>query len=70
MNDQLSDVRRSRRILQICDVAVTLTDDERRIFLEQICDDDHAMLAEVKSLLGAIDHSGRFLSIDIDQLPE
>ncbi|MEO0576420.1 MAG: hypothetical protein AAF004_13230 [Pseudomonadota bacterium] len=59
-------LKRARRLLRICDIAVTKQGDDRRIYLERACCDDPELLAEAVRLLDAVDDSQNFL-MDFEQ---
>jgi len=56
-------LRNSKRILDICDEAVAMTEGERRAYLDRVCANDLPMRDAVCSLLQAIEDSGSFLRI-------
>lgn len=63
---EYSSLKRARRLLRICDIAVTKQGEDRQIYLERACCDDPDLLAEAIKLLDAVDDSQEFL-IDFKQ---
>ncbi|MEL6869544.1 MAG: hypothetical protein AAFO81_07065 [Pseudomonadota bacterium] len=59
-------LKRARRLLRICDVAVTQHGADRQRYLERACCDDPDLLAEAIKLLEAVDQSKEFL-LDFSQ---
>src|SRR5688572_15675877 len=50
-----------QRVREIFDSALQLNPDERRRFVDQVCGDDRALLAEVESLLSSHDGAESFM---------
>ena len=56
----------SKRVLELCDQAFALPEEERGPFLEGACAGDERLRASVDSVLIAVDQAGNFLKADDD----
>jgi len=61
----MSDPGKSKRVLDLCDEAILLGEEERRHFLDQACAGDPKLRASVDSVLLAIEESGNFLRLEL-----
>lgn len=59
--EEFSSLKRARRLLRICDIAVTKSGDEQQSYLERACFGDPGLLAEAKAILAAVEASGEFM---------
>ena len=56
----------SKRVLELCDQALALTEEDRGSYLEQACAGDERLRASVDSILIAVNQAGSFLETDDD----
>lgn len=64
-NEEYAALKRARRLLRLCDLAMSLEPALRQSFLHTACADDPKLLAEAKQLLQAVRDSRSFmLSVD------
>ncbi|MEL7311835.1 MAG: hypothetical protein AAFN07_10015 [Pseudomonadota bacterium] len=64
-NEEYAALKRARRLLRLCDLAMSLEPNLRRSFLQTACADDPQLLEEAAELLQAVRDSRSFmLSVD------
>lgn len=61
------DTELEKRVLALCDEVLARPSGERADYLARRCAGQPALHAEVESVLRAIDDSGRFLKINLDE---
>ncbi len=64
----MADNNNSKRVLDLCDQAFALPQEERGPFLEKVCAGDERLRASVDSVLIAVNQAGNFLQSDGENL--
>lgn len=64
MTDVSHQSKDARRILDICDAALALREDERESFLLVECAHEPGIRIQAQRLLRAIENSGRFMRVE------
>ncbi|MFK8051390.1 MAG: hypothetical protein AB8F65_00340 [Woeseiaceae bacterium] len=65
---EVATIKRARRLLRICDIAMTMTGEDRAAYLARACIDDQTLHTEAEAILASVEDKATFL-LDFDLFP-